>query len=472
VSLRGPRREGRPGGPHLAALDSFLTERFGSEPGVPVVLDAAWRRAYAVYAAGGADEAADRLATSLLAADALTGLAVEGVVKADHVRHVATLVADQPEDASPSAALLELYLAAAGNPVLASLPPLFGVETAMRLLLLFDLVTEASLWIRTQPNRLECAVSLGEDEPSRRVRLAAKVALRDGKATSPPLSQIRAVPVFRWGRADAALVVRMTDESRTAAATYLDEAARSLTPLLERALLLERSADREAMLVKGTERRLTRLGFDLHDGPIQEVLTLAAEARALRDELYPFITEARREHAVEQLDGFRTRLVELDRDLRELAHSLESKSAVSRPIEEVLHREVEAFVARSGILTDLRVDGTSSFLSASQRITLFRAAQEALSNIREHSGAASVRVVLRCRRAWTELTIVDDGCGFAVEPGLARAARRGRLGLIGIHERVRMLGGTFRIDSAEGGPTKLTVTLPRWEPLDPAAQQA
>jgi signal transduction histidine kinase len=179
-----------------------------------------------------------------------------------------------------------------------------------------------------------------------------------------------------------------------------------------------------------------------------------------------------REHAVEQLDSFRTRLVELDRDLRELAHSLESRSAVSRPIEEVLHREVEAFAARSGIATDLRVDGTSSFLSASQRITLFRAAQEALSNIREHSGATSVRVVLRCRRAWTELTVVDDGCGFAVEPALARAARRGRLGLIGIHERVRMLGGTFRIDSAEGGPTKLSVTLPRWEPLDPAAHQA
>ena len=223
------------------------------------------------------------------------------------------------------------------------------------------------------------------------------------------------------------------------------------------------------MLVKGTERRLTRLGFDLHDGPIQDVLALAAESKSLRDELYPFIAEQRREHAVEQLDGFRTRLVELDRDLRELAHSLESKSAVSRPIEEVLHREVEAFSSRSGIATDLRVDGHSSFLSASQRITLFRAAQEALSNIREHSGATSVRVVLRCRRAWTELTVADDGCGFSVEPGLARAARRGRLGLIGIHERVRMLGGTFRIDSAEGGPTTLTVTLPRWEPLDPAA---
>ena len=64
------------------------------------------------------------------------------------------------------------------------------------------------------------------------------------------------------------------------------EAARALTPLLERALMLERSAEREATLVKGTERRLTRLGYDLHDGPIQEVLVLAAEMRGVRDLIF------------------------------------------------------------------------------------------------------------------------------------------------------------------------------------------
>jgi signal transduction histidine kinase len=469
LSHPGRRRTSSQGGPCLAALDTFFAERFGDDAEARAVLEAAWSRAFAAYEAGGADEAADRLASSLLACDALTGLAVEGVLDRDDAKRVATILSEESGNDTPPATLLELYLGVAGNPLLASLPPLFAVETALQLLLHFDLVSEASLWIRPQPNRLECAVSIGDDEPSRRMRVAARMALGGSRLANPPLSQIRAVQVRRWGRADAALVVRVTPDARPAAATFLDEAARALTPLLERALLLERSIEREAALVKGSERRLTRLGFDLHDGPIQDVLMLAADAKAVRDTLSPLVPEEHRERAFEQLESLRTRLGELDAELRHLAHSLESSSAVSRPIEEVLHREVEAFSARTGTTVDLRVDGQSSFLSASQRIALFRAAQEALSNIREHSGAASVRIVLRSRRAWTELTIADDGRGFAVEQGLARAAQRGRLGLIGIHERVRMLGGSFNIESAEGGPTRLTVTLPRWEPLDPSA---
>ena len=55
--------------------------------------------------------------------------------------------------------------------------------------------------------------------------------------------------------------------------------------------------------------------------------------------------------------------------------------------------------------------------------------------------------------------------GFEVERALAKAAQRGRLGLVGIAERVRMAGGTFELQSAPGGPTNLKLTLPRWEPL-------
>ena len=57
--------------------------------------------------------------------------------------------------------------------------------------------------------------------------------------------------------------------------------------------------------------------------------------------------------------------------------------------------------------------------------------------------------------------VVDDGHGFEVGRALARAAQRGRLGIVGIGERVRMLGGSFEIDSAPGGPTMLTFILPR-----------
>jgi len=99
-----------------------------------------------------------------------------------------------------------------------------------------------------------------------------------------------------------------------------------------------------------------RLGFDLHDGPIQDVLALAAEVRHLRDQAYPFTLESHREQVFGRFDDVLLRLVELDRQLREIAHSLETKSVISRPLGEILHREVDTFSERSGVAADLDND--------------------------------------------------------------------------------------------------------------------
>ena len=63
-----------------------------------------------------------------------------------------------------------------------------------------------------------------------------------------------------------------------------------------------------------------------------------------------------------------------------------------------------------------------------------------------------------------EAEIIDDGRGFEPEATLVRAAREGHLGLVGMHERVRMLGGRTQIESRRGGPTTISVRLPAWPP--------
>jgi two-component system sensor histidine kinase DegS len=246
---------------------------------------------------------------------------------------------------------------------------------------------------------------------------------------------------------------------------FLSEAAASLSPIIEREHLLEHSASRERILVAGAERRLMRLGFDLHDGPIQDILALTADVRLLQQQIYPFVLEDHREQAYGRFDDLTSRLVELDRQLREIAHSLETKSVISRPLGEILHREVDSFGERTQVEATLEIRGDPDSLSSAQRITVFRAIQEALANIREHAGATSVVVVVRARRSAIEVQISDNGMGFEVERALAKAAQRGRLGLVGIGERVRMLGGMFEVESVPGGPTTLKLTLPRWEPL-------
>ena len=114
----------------------------------------------------------------------------------------------------------------------------------------------------------------------------------------------------------------------------------------------------------------------------------------------------------------------------------------------------------------LRLQGDAERISPSQRIALLSVVGEALNNVREHgAGVTDVRVEIAFAEDGVSAQVVDDGCGFDVEAALLSAARGGRMGLAGIHERVRLLGGRCVVDSRPGGPTSVSLTLPRWEPL-------
>jgi signal transduction histidine kinase len=450
-------------GERLERLHTYFLE--GCPEHVRPALDEVLSRARLVRDGCGDREVGDDLASSWYAAGAVVELGSALELDDADVRGAAAAVAEAC--ALPlSAARLVLFSHAVRNHRLLELPPVFAAEIQLRLLLGLDVFSEVSLWRRTAGG-LECALALGgSGEPSRRVRAEAKAVLR-GRSRLSLLggTALRSAAVYRFGHAYAAVVGRLGAVEQDVADAYLTEATAALGPVVEREQLLEYSAQREGALVGSAERRLMRLGFDLHDGPIQNVLALAADVRLLQQQVYPFVLEDYREQAFGRFEDLTARLTELDRELRELAHSLETKSVISRPLGEILHRETENFSERTGIRVALEIRGDADSLSSAQRITVFRAVQEALNNIREHSGATSVVAKLRARRSAIEVQITDDGMGFEVERALAKAAERGRLGLVGIAERVRMVGGTFELESAPGGPTTLKLTLPRWEPL-------
>jgi signal transduction histidine kinase len=352
--------------------------------------------------------------------------------------------------------------------LLLELPPLVACELQLRLLVQFGVASDASLW-RTHDGVLEPLLSLGEGASSRRARATAKAALRRGGALSLLGGRtLRAALVRRFSAPCAAVVARVGEPVARADA-FLSTTATAMSTIFEREILLERSAERERVLVRAGEQRLMRIGFDLHDGPIQDVLSLGAEVALLRDQVYPFVDDAHRERAAGRFDDILARVTELDRQLRELSRSLESRSIITRPLGEILHREVDSFGERTGIDARLEIRGDPESLTSAQRIAVYRAIQESLSNIREHSGASTAEIRLRMRRASIEVRVTDDGHGFDVGRALARAAQRGRLGIVGIGERVRMLGGTFEIDSTPGGPTMLTFALPRVTPDERSA---
>jgi len=462
-SERGLQREPEE---RVARLHAYFLE--GCTEEIRPVLQSVLADARRVHAGYADDEVGDGLASVWYAATAIVELGAALELDEADMRGASAAIAEACALPLPAARYV-LFREVVGSPRLLELPPLVAIELQLGLLLGLDVLTEVSVWAQTSSG-LECIVTLGGDlRPSRRERAEAKATLR-GRSRLSLLggSQLCSAPVLRFGEAYAAVVGRLGSVEQGVADAYLSETAAALSPVIERERLLEHSANRERTLVASAERRLMRLGFDLHDGPIQDVLALAADIQLLQRQVYPFVLEDYREQAHGRFDDLSARLVELDRQLREIAHSLETKSVTSRPLGEVLHREVDGFSERTGIRTELEIRGDPDSLSSAQRITVFRAMQEALANVREHAGATSVSVRVRARRSAIELQIVDNGMGFEVERALAKAAQRGRLGLVGIGERVRMVGGTFELASRPGGPTTLKLTLPRWEPLNPS----
>jgi signal transduction histidine kinase len=455
-AYRGPEER-------LARLHAYFLE--GCTDEIRPVLESVLADARRVHAGYGDAEVGDGLASVWYAATAIVELGAALELDEADVRGAGAAIAEAC--ALPlSAARYVLFREVVGNPRVLELPPLMAIELQLSLLLGLDVLSDVSLWTRT-PGGLECILSLGDEgRPSRRMRAEAKATLRQRSRLSLlGGSQLRSALVQRFREPYAAIVGRVGSVEQSVAEAYLLQTAAGLSPIIEREHLLEYSASRERTLTASSERRLMRLGFDLHDGPIQDVLALAADVQLLQQQVYPFVLEDYREQAHGRFDDLTARLVDLDRQLREIAHSLETKSVLSRPLGEILHREVDSFSERSGIDAELEIRGDPDSLSSAQRITVFRAIQEALANVREHAGATTVSVRVRARRSAIELQIVDNGMGFEVERALAKAAQRGRLGLVGIGERVRMVGGSFELESQPGGPTSLKITLPRWEPL-------
>ena len=429
-----------------------------AEPRVQGLLKSAQRTAQISFSGAGATDAADRLATGIYVANVVVGLMTEGELDATDARIAVDTLAEARGEPVETATY-DLYRTACASPLVIELPPPVACDIQLRLLVLLGVASEASLW-KVEESSIEPMVAIGHGAESRRARATARAALRRGGLTLMGSRTLRSALVRRFSTPCAVVVARVPDTVARADA-YLAVTASALAPIFERELLLERSAEREHILVTAGEQRLMRIGFDLHDGPIQDVLALGADIAHLREQVYPFILDSHRERAAGRFDDLLARSVELDRQLREISRSLESRSIVSRPLGETLHREVDTFAERTGIDARLEIRGDPESLTSAQRIAVYRAIQESLSNVREHSGASTVEIRLRMRRSSIEVRVVDDGHGFEVGRALARAAQRGRLGIVGIGERVRMLGGSFEIDSAPGGPTMLTFALPR-----------
>ena len=208
-------------------------------------------------------------------------------------------------------------------------------------------------------------------------------------------------------------------------------------------------AERLQQQVEVAEEERRRWAQELHDGVLQSLaavrITLAAALQADSEDRGDQLERAG-EHAVEGLEDQITELSRLINDLRPA--SLERLG---------LPGALEALAEESGNRGAFEVDTAIELngeLTSDEERGVYRLVQEALNNVVKHADAKHASVGVKTGHGTVEIEVRDDGSGF--DPTASGAGR----GLLGMRERVEMLGGTIEIDSRPGEGTTVDSKLP------------
>jgi signal transduction histidine kinase len=237
--------------------------------------------------------------------------------------------------------------------------------------------------------------------------------------------------------------------------------ARSVVERLE----AERSTERERLRhgVLARERERTRWARELHDETIQGLGAL----RLLLEYAHCLKDPAEREQALANALG------EVDREIESLRHLItELRPAALDDLG--LVAGLEALARRAGAIdgltvkTDIATQGTVPRLDPEAESAVYRIAQEALTNVAKHSGAAHVVVSLHMDGDRLVAIVRDDGSGFSVSDGESQQAMGGGgvpdpgsgFGFHGMRERAELVGAELEIDSRPGAGTTVRVSVP------------
>jgi signal transduction histidine kinase len=377
-----------------------------------------------------------------------------------HARDVVERVAERA-GADPRSVAIHAAGRALGHSRVLALPPHAAIEALLEVVAVLAPVAHVSLWRRTGEEGAECVHHAGTGCPPRTTRDAARRSLGSARLGSGTRGLLQVVPV---PAAAAVLVARPCAGSRERSVAFLRQAAAALAPALQRAYGPSSELPAAQLLASASERRVARIGFDLHDGPVQTLAALLGEARRVQCEVSRTLDgDPHKPEVMEAINNLKTLIVALEFELRTLCHSLESPTVLCKPFERVVEQEIVTLQRQTGARPAVELSGRFEELTPSQRIALLRVVQEALRNVREHSSARAVAVRIHTRHDGTRAVVENNGPGFDVPTALARAVRDGRVGLIGMMERIRLLGGTCEVQSCAKGPTTVSVSLPRWE---------
>ena len=209
-------------------------------------------------------------------------------------------------------------------------------------------------------------------------------------------------------------------------------------------------------VTRAQEHERQRIAQELHDETAQSLLLMAQRL----DSLASTAKKRLNRDVAAELQEVRATTIEALMELRRLAQDLRPRILDDMGLVPALEWLADDLAEQDGIEARVEVDGTLPRLSEEGQLLLFRIAQEALRNIGKHSGASEATLSLRAYDARLEMRVADNGEGFTLPKAVGDLAATGKLGLLGMHERARLLGGTLDIRSERRRGTTVVVELP------------
>jgi two-component system sensor histidine kinase UhpB len=201
------------------------------------------------------------------------------------------------------------------------------------------------------------------------------------------------------------------------------------------------------LVLRAQEEERKRVARDLHDEVNQALTAILLRLQVLAETAG---TSQQRDEL-----GELKKLVNQARDeLLNLARQLRPSALDDHGLGPALEVQVRRFGDQTGIRAQLLTRGDIDVLGDDQQLVVYRVAQEALANVARHSGARSVRVDIAAMNGGVDLCVRDDGHGF--ETGI----RASGLGLDGMAERARLVGGDLTVYSTPGQGTTVTLHVP------------
>ncbi|MBX2992959.1 MAG: hypothetical protein KF749_17545 [Bacteroidetes bacterium] len=216
----------------------------------------------------------------------------------------------------------------------------------------------------------------------------------------------------------------------------------------------ERRQEFSRRLIESQEAERKRIASGLHDSLGQNLLVLKNMLQQTTE------SQTQNPHVHEELSQLSELAQQSLDEVREISFDLHPHVLDRLGLRRAIETMVEKMTSGFPTTISASFDGLPDRLDHQYEIGMYRIVQEALSNVVKHSASKNASVRIQKTATGLELQVSDDGTGFDAETFLSRPPEQWSLGLVNIAERVRLLGGTYALESKPGAGTVLTVQIP------------